>query len=122
MLRCLIVDDSAPFLDAATGLLEREGLVVAGTASSIADGLEQARALRPDVILVDVMLGPESGFDLARRLAEVDGHDATVILISTHEEADLADLIDGTPAAGFVTKNRLSAAAIQSLVSASRGR
>ena len=122
MLRCLIVDDSPSFLDAATNLLEREGIEVVGTASSVAAGLEEAKKLEPDVVLVDVMLGPESGFDLARSLHEQNGHDATVILISTHAEADLSDLIEATPAAGFVPKSRLSAAAVQKLVSESRGR
>jgi DNA-binding NarL/FixJ family response regulator len=122
MLRCVIIDDSAPFLDAATSLLEREGLKVAGTASTAAQGLRRVEELRPDVVLVDVMLGQESGFDVARLLHERNGDAPTVILTSTHAEADLADLIDGTPVAGFVPKSRLSAAAIQEIVSASRDR
>ena len=73
-LRCLIVDDSDTFLRAASVLLEGEGVTVAGVASNSAEALRQARALRPDVILVDVGLGEESGFDLARQLAQ-DGQD-----------------------------------------------
>src|SRR5690242_21877397 len=68
-LRCLLVDDNDAFLETARALLEREGLQVAGVASSIAGALRQARALRPDVILVDIGLGEESGFELARLLA-----------------------------------------------------
>jgi DNA-binding NarL/FixJ family response regulator len=115
MATCVIVDDNASFIDAATALLEREGLSVVGTASTIADAVRQVPELRPDVVLVDITLGTESGFDLARRLAEIDG-DATVILISTHDEADFDDLIAATPAAGFVPKSELSAAAIERLV------
>jgi len=111
VLRCLIVDDSASFLDAASSLLTREGLAVAGVASSTAEALEQIELLRPDVALVDVSLGTESGLDLARKLAET-GYDGAVILISTRGEADLMDLIAGTPSAGFVPKAELSAAAI----------
>ena len=44
-------------------------MTVVGVASSIAEALRQARALRPDVILVDIGLGDESGFDLAQLLA-----------------------------------------------------
>ena len=66
--RCLLVDDSQAFRRAV--LLEREGLTVAGVASSIAGALRQARALRPDLILVDIGLGDESGFELARLLAQ----------------------------------------------------
>jgi DNA-binding NarL/FixJ family response regulator len=122
MLRCLIVDDSPSFLDAATSLLQREGIEVVGRASSIATGLREAEKLQPDIVLVDVMLGAESGFVLARRLHEQNGHATKVILISTHAEADLADLIEATPGAGFVPKSRLSASAIQQVVSESRGR
>ena len=112
-LRCLLVDDSDAFLETASLLLEREGLTVAGVASSIAEALQQARALRPDVILVDIGLGDESGFDLARLLAQDgDGRDAPVILISMSAEADYADLIAESPAAGFLPKPALSARGI----------
>jgi CheY-like chemotaxis protein len=111
-LRCVIVDDSRTFLDAARGLLERGGIVVDAVASTSAEALEQTEALRPDVVLVDIFLGEESGFDLARRLA-ADGNGMTVILISTHSEADFADLIAESSAAGFLPKAELSASAIE---------
>jgi DNA-binding NarL/FixJ family response regulator len=121
MIRCLLVDDNASFLDAATSVLQRDGLTVAGTANTIDEALRRADELRPDAILVDIMLGQESGFDLARRLAEA-GSAATVILISTHAEADFSELIDETPAAGFVPKSQLSAVAVRQFVSGPRGR
>lgn len=78
-----------------------------GVASTIAQALRQARALRPDLILVDIGLGDESGFDLARLLAR-DGLNAEVILISTGAEEDYAEMIDDSPAAGFLPKSDLS--------------
>jgi DNA-binding NarL/FixJ family response regulator len=113
--RCLIVDDNAPFLEAAARLLEREGMPVVGAASTITDALWQVAALHPDVVLVDIRLGRESGFDLARQLAETDPGARAVILISTHTEADFADLIEGAPVAGFLAKSALSADAIRQL-------
>ena len=68
-MRCLLVDDNSAFVETARLLLAREGVVVAGTASSIAEALRQVGALRPDVVLVDIALGDENGFELARRLA-----------------------------------------------------
>ena len=112
-LRCLIVDDNAAFLDAAAAFLEREGVAVVGVASASADALAQARDLRPDVVLVDIMLGRESGFDVARRLADTESAGIAVILISTHAEADFADLIGEAPVAGFMPKSDLSANAIR---------
>ncbi len=67
-MRCLIVDDSRHFLDAAHGLLERQGIVVVGVASTGAEALRRVEELRPDVTLVDIDLGGESGFEVARRL------------------------------------------------------
>jgi DNA-binding NarL/FixJ family response regulator len=112
-LRCLLVDDNDTFLQAASALLEREGLIVVGVASSIAEALLDARALHPDVVLVDIRLGDESGFDLARLLtSDVRDGSATVILISAHPEADYAELIAESPVAGFLAKSELSAQGI----------
>ena len=115
--RVLIVDDNHSFLEAARMLLEREGLTVTAVAST-AEALRSAQASPPDVILVDIFLGEESGFDLARRLAEADGgrEGPAVILISTHTQADFADVIAESSAAGFLPKAELSAAAIRRIV------
>lgn len=117
-LRCLIVDDNPSFLQTAQEVLRRQGLDVIGLASTIAEALRQAQELEPEVVLVDITLGSESGFDLARRLAEMDAGSPTVILISTHCETDFADLIDKAPATGFLPKAELSASAIQRLAEA----
>jgi CheY-like chemotaxis protein len=116
-LRCVLVDDNEAFLETASLLLEREGLTIVGVASTIAVALRQVRALRPDLVLVDIGLGNESGFDLARLLAQ-DGQigDAEVILISTGAEADYRELIDDSPAAGFLAKSELSVRGISRLL------
>jgi DNA-binding NarL/FixJ family response regulator len=112
-IRCLLVDDSDAFLTAATIVLEREGMSVVGVAVNSADAIRQARALRPDVILVDIGLGDESGFDLARLLAgNGQQQNAEVILISARPETDYVELIEESPAAGFLVKSQLSALAI----------
>jgi DNA-binding NarL/FixJ family response regulator len=116
-IRSLIVDDNHWFLEAARVLLEREGLTVAGVATTSDEALRKAKTLRPDVVLVDVSLGEESGFDLVRRLVDDDlGNEAVVVLISTLAETDIADLIAESPAAGFLAKEDLSASAIRRIV------
>jgi two-component system nitrate/nitrite response regulator NarL len=112
-MRCLLVDDNSAFIETARPVLAREGVTVAGTASSTAEALRQARELRPNVVLVDIVLGDENGFDLARRLAgSGSGDDMAIIMISTGAEADYADLIAESPAAGYLPKAELSAAGI----------
>ena len=86
-----------------------------GVASTIAQALRQARALRPDLILVDIGLGDESGFDLAQLLAR-DGLNAEVILISTGAQEDYAEMIDDSPAAGFLAKSDLSLQGISQIL------
>ena len=116
-MRCLIVDDSAHFVAAARGLLEREGVAIVGVAATGADALRRFEELRPDVTLVDLDLGGESGFDVAEELLRSAGQAASpVILISTHAAQDFAELIDASPAAGFVAKSALSGSAIRDLV------
>ncbi|HEY7049697.1 MAG TPA: response regulator, partial [Jatrophihabitantaceae bacterium] len=105
------------FLKAASAVLRQDGLAIVGVASTIVDAIRQARTLRPDVILVDIDLGDESGFDLARRLAQegaaAQGAGAEVILISARAEADYAELIAESPAVGFLAKSQLSARGIR---------
>jgi DNA-binding NarL/FixJ family response regulator len=119
-MRCLIVDDSADFVDAARGLLERQGITVVGAASTGAEALRRCEELRPDVTLVDVDLGGENGFDLAEQL-DAAGSPAPVILISTHDVDDFADMIAASPAVGFISKSGLTCRAILDLVGGSAG-
>jgi DNA-binding NarL/FixJ family response regulator len=115
ILRCLIVDDSVRFLDAARALLQQQGVQIVGVASTSAEALQKAATLRPDVTLVDIDLGGESGFDVASRLHR-DTDTAPVILISTHTEDDYIDLITASPAIGFLSKSALSGRAIRDLL------
>lgn len=115
-MRCLIIDDSPVFLREARALLEEEGIVVVGVASTAGEGLRRAIELRPDVTLVDICLGVSSGLDLVRGLARDSDAAGCLILISSHAEDEFADLIEASPAAGFVPKAALSAAAIRALV------
>jgi DNA-binding NarL/FixJ family response regulator len=120
-LRSLIVDDNAHFLASASDLLEREGVRVVGVASDGAEAVRLAEALQPDVTLVDIDLGDESGFDVARRLSEAAGpRDLRVVLISTYPETDFTDLIAASPAAGFLPKSELSGDAIEELLDRAR--
>ncbi len=116
-LRCLIVDDNEPFLEIAATSLAGDDLDVVGTATTSAEALRQVAEQQPDVVLVDVSLGEESGFELARTLVELFPRLASgVVLISTRAETDFGGLLKASPAAGFISKTRLSARAVRELV------
>jgi CheY-like chemotaxis protein len=118
-MRCLIVDDSADFVDAARGLLESQGCPVVGVASTSVEALRRFEELRPDVTLVDINLGSESGFELAEQLNRVELTPSPVILISTHAAQDFAVMIETSPAVGFLSKSALTCAAIRDLAGGS---
>ena len=112
-IRVVIVDDNPEFLDSARRLLEHQGVRVVGVASTNADALRSVQELQPDVTLVDVNIGDESGFDLAEALArdrQCDNRSRHNDLY--HAEPDLTDMLETSPAIGFVAKSALSASAI----------
>jgi two-component system, NarL family, nitrate/nitrite response regulator NarL len=115
-LRVLIVDDNLQFLATARRLLEREGIAVVGVATTTAEARRHAEEDNPDVILVDVDLGEESGFELAEAFTQAQGKPLPVVMISTYPEQDLAELIETSSAIGFVPKSGLSARAITELL------
>lgn len=110
----MIVDDNREFLAAAAQLLEHQGISVVAVATSFAEGLQCIKDLRPDVTLVDIGLGEESGFDVVEQLRR-DGSGAAVptILISTHPEEDFAELVAASAAVAFIAKSALSGSAIR---------
>jgi two-component system nitrate/nitrite response regulator NarL len=107
-VRCLIVDDNERFLCAARHLLEGEGIAVVGVASTSAEAIGQVNELRPDVVLMDIDLGGEDGFDVADRLGSGSEATAPVIMISTYADGEFDELVAGSTALGFLSKSDLS--------------
>jgi CheY-like chemotaxis protein len=114
VLRCLIVDDNRDFLRAAGELLDHEGISVVGCVSTGAEACRACDELRPDVVLIDIDLGGETGIEVADRLAgQLQGAEQPrMILISAYSEDDFADMIADSPAVSFLPKSALSGTAI----------
>lgn len=68
--KILIVDDDFAFAESVTDLLEAYGYTVEHAADGAA-GLQRAREIRPDVMILDVMMTTDTeGFEVARRIPE----------------------------------------------------
>ncbi|WP_433413225.1 LytR/AlgR family response regulator transcription factor [Microtetraspora malaysiensis] len=120
--RCLIVDDSDHFREAARRLLDADGIAVVGEASTVAETLDRYSELRPDVVLIDIDLGEECGFDLARKLVDAAaGGPPCVVMISAYDEQDFAEMIAASPAIAFLSKLDLSGAAIREILRVAAG-
>jgi DNA-binding NarL/FixJ family response regulator len=111
----LIVDDHAGFRASARRVLEAGGYSVVAEAADGTSGVTAAAEAHPEVALVDVQLPDFDGFEVTRRLRAA-GEAPDVVLISSHERADLGSLVEASGARGFVAKADLSAAAVEALL------
>jgi CheY-like chemotaxis protein len=102
----LLVDDNHAVLELLAEMLEPT-YTIAAALSCGATVLEQAAALLPDLIILDISLGDMSGFEVARRLKRA-GCPAKIIFLSLHEDMDFVGAAFGLGASGFVFKSRLT--------------
>lgn len=109
----VIVDDHAPFRVSARKLLEGEGYEVVGEAGDAATAVATVDALRPEVVLLDVVLPDASGLEIADRLV---ASGAKVVLVSSRDRGDLGGRLRRTRAAGFIPKDELSAETLAELL------
>jgi len=103
-LRVLVIDDEAPIRLLCRVNLEAEGMEVVEAASGTA-GLEQARAVTPDVILLDVMMPGLDGWSVAEQLLDDERTEGIPIVFLT-ARAELRDRARGIDLGGvdYVTK------------------
>lgn len=111
----LIVDDHHGFRARARALLESEGYAVVGEAVNGASALTSAKLLRPDVVLLDVVLPDASGFQVAERLRRLE-QTPRIILVSTREASDFGSLLESSTALGFIPKPDLSGPRLRQLL------
>jgi two-component system nitrate/nitrite response regulator NarL len=103
--RVLIVDDHPGFRRVARELLQARGYTVVGEADGMATALAALEACVPDAVLLDVCLGSESGFDVARALT--GSQPGVAVLLVSAEESESEERVRACGARGFVPKPRL---------------
>src|SRR5262245_64762150 len=103
----LVVDDHPTFRRFARKLLESAGLVVVGDAGDGASALAAVRELRPDVVLLDVLLPDTSGFEVARALGS-EPEPPLVVLTSSRSAADLGGPAGRDGAAAFIPQRAMA--------------
>ena len=113
--RLLLVDDHDWFRRIAVATLQAGDFEVIGEAATAAEALAAARALRPDLVLLDVALPDSDGFDVADRLANL-APPPVVVLISSRTSDDYGDRLSRPSVAGFLTKDDLTPRALAALL------
>lgn len=115
MSTILIIDDDPRFRMQVSEVLVTDGFDVVGEAVDGATGLEAARSLKPDFVLLDVGLPDIEGFEVARALS-IDGPPPEVVLTSSRDARAYGRRLTSGHFLGFIPKERISGAAIRALV------
>jgi DNA-binding NarL/FixJ family response regulator len=111
----LIVDDHPEFRESAAALLDAEGFEVVGEAADGPGALAEAARLRPQVVLLDIRLPGQDGFEVAQQLAAAPDPPA-IVLISSREAATYGARLESAPVRGFIAKRELSGQTLEALV------
>jgi len=103
-MKVLLVDDHPLFLEGLQNLLAARGIEVVGTAGDGLEALEKARALRPDLILMDVQMPRCDGL-AATRLIKAEMPTVKIVMLTVSEEdEDLFEAIK-SGASGYLLKS-----------------
>ena len=122
MISVLLVDDHPVVIEGLRKVLQTAGdIAVAGEAHDAAGALEQARGLRPDVILLDLRMPGASGVQATRRLREQEVRSAVIILTSYGDQAYVRQAMEAG-AEGYLLKTTPPDLLIAAIRSAARGR
>jgi DNA-binding NarL/FixJ family response regulator len=105
MINVLVVDDHAILRNGIRALLDQErDITVVGQAANADQAVTRARALQPDVILLDVVMPRKSGFEALPEIRKV-APEARVIMLSMQTSPSSIRKALNAGAAGFVAKH-----------------
>ncbi|MCH7935055.1 MAG: response regulator transcription factor [Gemmatimonadetes bacterium] len=119
--RILIADDHAMFRAGIRALLESEPLLeVVGEVSTGDDAVDQARILKPNVVLMDLSMPGSSGLEATRRIAALNLDTKILVLTAHAEEEYLVPVVDAG-ASGYLTKTSADTDLIEAVKVVARG-
>jgi DNA-binding NarL/FixJ family response regulator len=114
-IRVLIADDHRLFSDALEAILTAEPeMEVVGRARNGEEAVEQALALNPDVILMDIEMPVVDGVEATKRIRELRQSACVLMLTGSNSRTDVARAREAG-AAAYVTKDRIAAQLIEAI-------
>jgi DNA-binding NarL/FixJ family response regulator len=120
-IRILLVDDHAMFRAGIRALLEAEDhMAVVGEASTGDEAVDEVRALKPDVVVMDLSMPGSNGLEATRRIAAL-GLDTRVLVLTVHAEEEYLVPVVEAGASGYLTKTSADTDLIEAIKVVSRG-
>ena len=104
VLRVVVIDDHTLFRDGLEGLLRHRNINVLASVGNAREGIEVARQLKPEIVLLDLRMPDTNGLDVLKQLTEEGSDLAVVILTTSNNENDLADAL-AQGARGYLLKD-----------------
>lgn len=115
MIRVMIVDDHPMWREGVARDLTERGFDVCATAAEVVAAVNIAKAVRPDVVLMDLQLGASSGVDATRDITAALPDTRVLVLSASGEQTDVLDAVKNG-ASGYLVKS----ASLDELVDAVR--
>lgn len=102
--RILLVDDFAPWRRAVSSMLEvHKGLEIVGEATDGPEAVQKARALKPDLVLLDIGLPVLNGLEAATQISDV-APEAKILFVSQNNDKEVVSAALGDGGRGYVLK------------------
>lgn len=106
-VRVLIVDDQAPFREAARAVVEAtDGFDVVGESETGEASVVASQRLDPDLVLMDVNLPGINGLEATRQILKNSNGTVVVLLLSTYEEEEYAPRAAECGASSYIAKSK----------------
>lgn len=120
-IRILLVDDHPVLRSGLEALLDlEEGMQVVGQASTGEEGVEKARLLRPDVVVMDLAMPGMDGLEATKGIVE-QGHGARVLVLTSQAEDEFLLPVLEAGGSGFVRKTSADEDLIHAIRTVARG-
>jgi two-component system response regulator NreC len=120
-IRILLVDDHAMFRAGIKALLDAETrMTVVGEASTGDEAVDQVRALKPDVVVMDLSMPDSNGLEATRRIGAL-GLDTRVLVLTVHAEEEYLVPVVEAGASGYLTKTSADTDLVEALKVVARG-
>ncbi len=103
--RVLLADDHQAILDRINAHLSAEFQIIA-TAHDGAEALDASRALKPDIVVLDISMPRMNGLDAAKQIAAMPDPPC-IVFLSMHEDPEIIAAAEQVGASGYVLKRNM---------------